>query len=232
MSADLSALLTEAQAQAVTLTVRPAFEAFKAQLVGPQGMLTEHMKSMGKLPAQERPEMGKKINEAKRALETLFSETLARIEAVEARGLLGEPVDPTLPAVAGQRGSRHPLAQVREQMLGIFRRIGFYVAEGFEAESDWACCDALNIPPEHPARAEHDTYYLRPGVAFKQVGRHPGDKVLMRTQTSTVQIRTMLAQEPPIRIVATGRCFRRDAADATHSANFHQMEGLCVDKHI
>jgi phenylalanyl-tRNA synthetase alpha chain len=225
-------LVDTAKNQAAKIHERPVFEQFKAGLVGPNGSLTQVMKSMGALAKEDRPAAGKHINEIKQALEAIFAECLTRIDMLEATALLGKPIDPTLPNNFAARGPRHPLAQVRERMVEIFKSIGFSVMDGTRVESEWACFDALNTPADHPARAEQDTYYIPSDVSFSTVEKKGNERLLLRTHTSTVQIRTMLSTPPPIRIVSPGRTFRRDTADATHSANFHQLEGLCVDKNI
>ncbi len=145
---------------------------------------------------------------------------------------LGPAIDPTLPCPDLDRGTLHPISQVREEMVELFRRIGFSVAEATEVETEHYCFDALNIPSDHPARDMQDSYYLPDDLKVNNVAKHADEKYLLRTHTSTVQIRSMLKQQPPIRIVAPGRCFRRDTPDATHSANFHQIEGLYVDKDV
>jgi len=232
MQQELDRIVAEAKEQAQALQTQAEFEGYKARFVGPKGALTQVSKSMGTVPKEERPALGKSINAAKTQLETLFTETLGRIEAAAMAKKLGEPVDPTLPSPESGAANLHPLRQVREELCEVFKRIGFTVAEGSEIESDWFCFDALNTPADHPARDEQDTLFFPETARFPKVSRHGAEPYLLRTHTSTVQIRTMLAEEPPVRIVAPGRCFRRDTADATHSANFHQIEGLYVDKDV
>lgn len=232
MEQELSEIVETARREAAGLQTKPEFEAFKARYVGPKGSLTQISKGMGKLPKEERPAMGKAINAAKQELEALFAETLARIEAVELAARLGEPVDPTLPSPEAGVCGLHPLRQVRRELCDVFGRIGFSVAEGTEIETDWYCFDALNTPADHPARDEQDTLFFPPQAKFPGISRHKDEPYLLRTHTSPVQIRTMMAEKPPIRIVAPGRCFRRDTVDATHSANFHQIEGLYVDRKV
>jgi phenylalanyl-tRNA synthetase alpha chain len=176
--------------------------------------------------------MGKLINEAKNAVNAVLSEVLERIDAAEMAAKLGPAIDPTLPTPDLTRGILHPIAQVREEMVELFRRIGFSVAEATEVETEYYCFDALNMPGDHPARDMQDSYYLPPELTVDNVSKAGDEQYLLRTHTSTVQIRTMLQSKPPIRIVAPGRCFRRDTPDATHSANFHQIEGLYVDKDV
>jgi phenylalanyl-tRNA synthetase alpha chain len=157
---------------------------------------------------------------------------LSAIEAAELSAKLGPAIDPSLPASESDRGTLHPIAQVREEMVGLFQRIGFSVAEATEVETEHYCFDALNIPEDHPARDMQDSYYLPKDLRMDNVSKHADEQYLLRTHTSTVQIRTMLDRKPPIRIIAPGRCFRRDTPDATHSANFHQIEGLYVDREV
>ncbi|MFM9148690.1 MAG: phenylalanine--tRNA ligase subunit alpha, partial [Verrucomicrobiota bacterium] len=129
-------------------------------------------------------------------------------------------------------GSAHPLSRTRERILASFRKLGFTVAEGPEIETEWHCFDALNTPADHPARDMQDTLYLPAAFRSADAPRKGAEAVLLRTHTSSVQVRTMLSRKPPFRIVAPGRCFRRDAVDATHSANFHQVEGLWIDRQV
>ena len=140
---------------------RAEFEAYKATVSGPKGSLTEVMKGMGKVPKEDKPAMGKLINEAKTAVTTEFDQVLERIEAAELAAKLGPAIDPTLPAPDADRGTLHPIAQVREEVVGLFRRIGFSVAEATEVETEHYCFDALNIPGDHPARDMQDSYYCR-----------------------------------------------------------------------
>jgi phenylalanyl-tRNA synthetase alpha chain len=232
MQAELKAIVSGVREKVSNIKTRAEFEAYKATISGPKGSLTEVMKGMGKVPKEDKPAMGKLINEAKTAVQALFDSQLEQLEAAEMAARLGPPIDPTLPAPDPARGTLHPIAQVREEMVNLFRRIGFSVAEATEVETEHYCFDALNIPADHPARDMQDSYYLPDALRVGNVSQHADEKYLLRTHTSTVQIRTMLEAKPPIRIVAPGRCFRRDTPDATHSANFHQIEGLYVDKDV
>jgi len=232
MQEQLTAIVAGVRDNAPNIQTRVEFEAFKATISGPKGSLTDVMKRMGKVPKEEKPAMGKLINEAKNAVTAAFDEVIARLEAAELAAKLGPAIDPTLPCPDLDRGTLHPISQVREEMVELFRRIGFSVAEATEVETEDYCFDALNIPCDHPARDMQDSYYLPDDLKVNNVAKHADEKYLLRTHTSTVQIRTMLKQQPPIRIVAPGRCFRRDTPDATHSANFHQIEGLYVDKDV
>ncbi|MDA9260843.1 phenylalanine--tRNA ligase subunit alpha [Puniceicoccaceae bacterium] len=232
MQEQLTAIVAGVRDNAPNIQTRAEFEAFKATISGPNGTLTDVMKRMGQVPKEDKPAMGKCINQAKNAVTAAFDEVIARLEAAELAAKLGPAIDPTLPCPDLDRGTLHPISQVREEMVELFRRIGFSVAEATEVETEHYCFDALNIPSDHPARDMQDSYYLPDDLKVNNVTKHADEKYLLRTHTSTVQIRTMLKQQPPIRIVAPGRCFRRDTPDATHSANFHQIEGLYVDKNV
>ncbi len=189
-------------------------EAARVRYLGRQGLLPDLMKQLGDVPAEERGRLGRLANEVKAAIQAAFEERRAALETFSGAG--ADPLfDPTLPGRARHVGRLHPLTQTMERVVSIFQRLGFTVAEGPEIEDNWHCFDALNTPADHPARDLQDTLYLKDGR-------------LLRTQTSTVQIRTMEAHQPPIRIVAPGRVFRRDEVDATHSACFTQIEGLYV----
>lgn len=233
MQDQLAELVTRAEAELPTIASRPDFEAAKARYVGPKGDLTGLMKQMGTVPKEERPAMGKLINETKTKLQGLLDDTLNRLEAAELAAQLGPAVDPTLPSPDPLPGTRHPLTQVREELCSILKKVGFNVVEGPEVETEYYCFDALNTPPTHPARDPKDTFYFPPESTFTNVDKKvPDEKYLLRTHTSSVQIRTMLKGNPPIRIVSPGRVYRRDTVDATHSANFHQLEGLYVDRNV
>ena len=232
MEEELKKIVAEAKQNLAEVDSMPRFEAVKAAIVGPSGTFTAVRKNIGKLPKQERPAAGKMINEAKTAIETALTKALNAIKARELAASVGPTVDVTLPPPSHYEGCRHPIAQVREQLCSIMRRAGFSIAEGPEIETEFFCFDALNTPPEHPARDLQDTYYLPLDTKFGNVSRHANERYLLRTHTSTVQIREMLKHKPPVRIVSPGRCYRRDTTDATHSASFHQMECLAVDEGI
>lgn len=232
MQEELNAIIAGVREKSPSISTRAEFEAYKATISGPKGALTEVMKGMATVPKEDKPAMGKLINEAKTAVTAEFDAVLERLEGAELAAKLGPTIDPTLPTPDGARGTLHPIAQVREEMVDLFRRIGFSVAEATEVETEHYCFDALNIPGDHPARDMQDSYYLPDDLIVDNVSKEADEKYLLRTHTSTVQIRTMLKEKPPIRIVAPGRCFRRDTPDATHSANFHQIEGLYVDKDV
>lgn len=232
MQEQLDQLIAQAAAWPESVRTRADLEAFKARLVGPKGDFTQVSKSLGQLPKEERPTAGKLINQAKKQIEAHLAAALSRVEENELAARLGPPVDPTLPSPDGGPGTRHLLTQVRDEMTAIFRKAGFIVEEATEIETEWYCFDALNTPEEHPARDEHDTYYLQPNIRVANVTKRDEEAYLLRSHTSTVQIRTMLKQKPPVRMIAPGRCFRRDTPDATHGANFHQLEGLYIDRNV
>lgn len=232
MEETLQSILENAAKEVEAVTSRAEFEVFKARYVGPGGALTAAMKGLGKLPPDQKPVIGKRVNEVKQQLERIFESTLGAISEREMLARLGPPVDVTLPSPDGGPGSLHPLTQVRDEICRILRQVGFTVAEGPEVETEYYCFDALNTPADHPARDLQDTYYFPEEAHFRNISKKGGERYLLRTHTSSVQIRTMLKQEPPVRIISPGRCFRRDTADATHSANFHQIEGLYVDRDV
>ena len=228
----LDAIVKEVNETSPNLGSRADFDAFKSTISGPKGKLTEVMKLMGKVPKEEKPTMGQKINEAKQVIQASMDDANKRIEESELLSSLGPTIDPTLPSPDNAKGTLHPIAQVRDQVVELFQRIGFAVAEGTELETEYYCFDALNIAKDHPARDMQDSYFMPDTTEMANVSKESDEKYLLRTHTSSVQIRTLLKEKPPIRIVAPGRCFRRDTPDATHSANFHQIEGLYVDKNV
>jgi phenylalanyl-tRNA synthetase alpha chain len=229
----LNALLAKAAAELPGLRARPEYEAAKARYVGPNGELTALMKRMGSVPKEERPALGRAINEAKAKLQAQLDSALRRIEQEELAARIGPAVDPTLPEPDPGPGTYHPLTLVREEVCRILRKAGFAVADGPEVETEFYCFDALNTPADHPARDSQDTFYFPESARFGNVPRrNPGERYLLRTHTSSVQIRAMLKGAPPIRIVSPGRAYRRDASDASHSANFHQIECLYVDRGV
>jgi phenylalanyl-tRNA synthetase alpha chain len=233
MQESLKDLIVRASAELSAVAERPAFESAKARLVGPNGDLTALMKRMGSVAKEERPALGKLINEAKQQIQVLLDAALQRIVAAEMAAQLGPRVDATLPAPDPGPGTFHPLTQVREEMCRILRKVGFAVADGPEVETEYYCFDALSTPADHPARDAQDTFYLPEGAQFANISKkHPGERYLLRTHTSSVQIRTMLQGQPPLRIVSPGRVYRRDTTDASHSANFHQLECLYVDRNV
>jgi phenylalanyl-tRNA synthetase alpha chain len=197
-------------------------EALRVRFLGRQGALTMLLRSLGTLPATERPAVGAAANEAKRELEALLEARLTAAADRERRRHRAERrLDLTLPGRRPPRGAIHPLSRVHDEIVSIFVGLGFSVAEGPEIETDFYNFEALNIPRDHPARDMQDTFYV-------------SDATLLRTHTSPVQIRTLRAAKGgvPVKIVVPGRVYRRDVADASHSPVFHQVEGLAVDRHI
>ena len=205
-----------------------ALEHAKGAWIGPHGKFTALMKRLGTLSKEDRPAAGKTINTAKAELEAALIGRRSELELKSA--LPREPTDFTLPGRRRALGKLHPLTQVTDDIVRAFRKIGFAVADGPEVEDDWHCFDALNTPADHPARDTQDTFYLA-----KADGSQPSTlnhQLLLRTHTSSVQIRVMKSQPPPVRIIAPGRVYRRDNADATHNPTFQQIEGLYVDKGV
>ena len=230
---DIEPLKQSALAELKAAADPAALEHAKGSWIGPHGKFTALMKQLGTLPKEERPAAGKLINVAKIELETALA---ARREELELKAALPkEPSDFTLPGRRRTAGKLHPLTQVTDDIVRAFRKIGFVVADGPETEDEYHCFDSLNTPPDHPARDSHDTFYLADPSTGKDIA-DPGRPGLMgrllRTHTSSVQIRVMESQAPPVRIIAPGRVYRRDNADATHNPTFHQIEGLYVDKNV
>ena len=232
MEKDLQAIVAQAEARQAAISNRSDWDQVKASILGPNGSLTQASKKIGTLPKEEKPAFGQALNQAKKQIESLFATSLAKIEEQSDLRALGEPYDPTLPAIPNRSGSLHPLSATRRKVVSTFRKLGFTVTEATEAETEWFCFDALNTPEDHPARDEQDTLFFKPDSKWANVSKKNKEAHLLRTHTSSVQIRTMLREKPPLRVIAPGRCFRRDTVDATHSANFHQIEGLCIDRKI
>jgi phenylalanyl-tRNA synthetase alpha chain len=202
-----------------------ALEAERVAALGKQGAVTQLLKTLGRMSPEERGQAGPRIHGFREAVTAAIGARKAALEgeALEQR-LATETLDMTLPAQAPARGSVHPVSQVMDELAEIFADLGFSVATGPEIEDDWHNFTALNIPESHPARAMHDTFYF---PDRDEAGR----RMLLRTHTSPVQIRTMMNGKPPIRIIAPGRTYRSDS-DATHTPMFHQVEGLVIDRRI
>ena len=195
-------------------------EELRVRFLGKKGKLTAVLRGMGSLSAEERPVIGQLANEVRSALENALNEKAAELKEKKLeRQLRHEKLDVTMPGSALPMGHQHPLTRVQREMEDIFIGMGFQIAEGPEVEYDYYNFQALNIPENHPARDTQDTFYIT-------------DNILLRSQTSPVQVRVMEKQKPPIRVISPGRVYRSDALDATHSPLFHQMEGLVVDKGI
>ena len=204
-----------------------ALEQAKGNWLGTHGKFTALMKQLGSLPKEEKPAAGKAINAAKTDLEAALVQRRSELELQAA--LPKEPTDFTLPGRRRIVGKLHPLTQVTEDIVRSFRKIGFVVADGPEVEDEYHCFDALNTPADHPARDTQDTFYIQSGEGDSS---NKAGGLLLRTHTSSVQIRVMKKQPPPVRIIVPGRVYRRDNADATHNPTFQQVEGLYVDRNV
>ena len=217
--ADLTALTTQALAEVAQCANLPALEEARVHWLGRKGVLTEQLKALGALPATERPAAGARINEAKEVLQAALEARRAELARADIdRQLEAGRIDVTLPGRGEETGGLHPVTKARLRIETLFRRAGFDVAAGPEIEDDFHNFGALNIPPNHPARAMHDTFYFADGR-------------LLRTHTSPVQIRALRERGAPLAIIAPGRVYRCDS-DMTHSPMFHQLEGLVVGENV
>jgi phenylalanyl-tRNA synthetase alpha chain len=217
MQDEISSLESAAQAAARGCRSLRELDEVRVEYLGRKGKLTRILRSLSELPPERRREVGKAANAAKEKLSGLIESLASALSSrVAARG---EGFDPTLPGIRPWVGHKHPLTIVAEELERIFTGLGYEVVEGPEIETEYYNFIALNIPPNHPVRDEHDSFYIT-------------DDVLLRTETSAVQIREMERRQPPVRIVSLGRAFRRDTVDATHSHTFHQIEGLYVDEGV
>ena len=219
MIQELETLFTEARADIAAAADPVALESARIKYFGRQGQLATLGEGMKSLSKEERPTVGRRLNEIRTTLTAELEERARQfVSAQESKALSG--MDLSLPGtVPVVPGSLHPLTQLLDRAVQIFRRMGFALADGPDIEDEWHCFDALNTPADHPARNEQDTFYLPDGR-------------LLRTHTSSVQIRTMETQTPPVRIIAPGAAYRRDEVDATHLAQFNQLEGLYVDRDV
>src|SRR5437867_530399 len=195
-----------------------SLEGVRVKYLGKSGSISEWGERMKALAKDERPAVGKLLNEARNGVTAALDQRGEKVRAEKESDALAT-IDISLPGTPHEVGSLHPLHQMHERGIQIFRRMGFALAEGPDVETEWYCFDALNTPPDHPARNEQDTFYLPDGR-------------LLRTHTSTVQIRAMESAPPPIRVIAAGAAYRRDEIDATHTSQFHQIEGLYVDENV
>ncbi len=215
----IGTLIEDAKSAVRAAPDRQALEAIRVQYLGKKGVLTERLKAVGSLAPEERPAFGQAINAAKRDLQHAIEARRVELESADiGRRLAEEVIDVSLPGRGLRGGGSHPVARTLERLTEIFLRLGFDVADGPEIEDDFHNFEALNIPPDHPARAMHDTFYVGAGT-------------LLRTHTSPVQVRYMREHAPPFRIIAPGRVYRCDS-DVTHTPMFHQIEGLAVDVSI
>ena len=220
MKEQLSAIRSNAMAALNGADSLAVLEDLRIQYLGKKGELTAVMKGMGALSAEERPIIGQLANQVRGEIESALEEKKTALETAAAgEKLAREKIDVTMPGKKPVKGKKHPLITVLDDLKDIFIGMGFSIAEGPEVELDYYNFEALNIPKDHPARDTQDTFYI-------------DETVVMRTQTSPVQVRTMEQQKPPIRIISPGRVYRSDAMDATHSPVFHQVEGLVIDKNI
>ena len=219
MPLDLEQLISEATALVGESSSLEQLDAVRVEFLGKKGRLTGVLKSIGGLPPEEKPAAGQAVNQAKGVVQALVDEKKQLLEnAVLAEKLASDALDITLPAGGQLAGGLHPITLTIERISALFGQLGFVIANGPEIEDDYHNFEALNIPPHHPARAMHDTFYF-------DVNR------LLRTQTSSVQIRYMKSVKPPLRIISPGRVYRCDS-DMTHSPMFHQVEGLLVDENV
>ncbi|MBA3608756.1 MAG: phenylalanine--tRNA ligase subunit alpha [Chthoniobacterales bacterium] len=218
MTHPLEELRDAALAEIAAAPNEQALDAVRVQYLGRSGSIAAWGEQMKSLSKEVRPVVGKLLNQARTAVTAALEEAGEKLRTAREAGALAE-VDISLPGTPNDIGAIHPLTQMLDRAIGIFHRMGFALAEGPDVEDEWHCFDALNTAPDHPARNEQDTFFLPDGR-------------LLRTHTSTVQIRTMESAPPPIRVIAPGAAFRRDEVDATHSAQFHQIEGLYVDERV
>src|SRR5256714_2921572 len=214
----LEDLQTAALAEANAARNEQSLEAARIKYLGRSGSVSAWGKQMKTLSQEEKPIVGKLLNEVRNAVTAAIEKRTAEFRSQKESGALAR-IDISLPGTPQEIGALHPLTQMWERSIEIFRRMGFALADGPDIEDEWHCFDALNTPPEHPARTEQDTFYLPDGR-------------LLRTHTSTVQVRTMESTPPPIRVIAPGAAYRNEEIDATHAAQFHQIEGLYVDDNV
>ncbi|GAA0859196.1 phenylalanine--tRNA ligase subunit alpha [Aliiglaciecola litoralis] len=216
---DLDAIIKEAEEQINAAQDAQTLDAVRVDFMGKKGRMTELLKGLGKLSAEERPVVGQKINLAKQKIQGFISARGEALRDIELNAkLANETIDVTLPGRGSELGGLHPVTRTISRIESFFGELGFSVKSGPEIEDGFHNFDALNIPSNHPARADHDTFYFNPDV-------------MLRTQTSGVQIRTMEVEKPPLRIISPGRVYRNDY-DQTHTPMFHQVEGLMVDKNV
>ena len=212
-------IVQQAEAEIGAASDLQALDQVRVAYLGKKGKMTDLLKSLGNLSKEERPKAGQLINQAKQQLQSLLNDKTEALRTAELNAkLAAESLDVTLPGRRIENGGVHPVTRTIERIETFFGELGFSVKAGPEIEDDFHNFDALNIPPHHPARADHDTFYFDP-------------KTVLRTQTSGVQIRTMEAEKPPLRIISPGRVYRNDY-DQTHTPMFHQVEGLMVDKNV
>jgi len=232
--ADLDSLLADASRAFASAADATALEAARIEFLGAaKGRLKNVQKGLGSVAKEDKPAAGKRLNEVKAAVEAAFEASQQRLTSAGPAKKAGPQFDPTLPGTPLRVGKLHPITQTIEELKEIMGRLGFTPADGPEIEDEHHNFEALNIPAEHPARDPLENFYV--AVAGKWTGNRgqgTGKPLLLRSQTSTVQIRVMEHQQPPLRVISLGRVYRPDPADATHYPMFHQMEGLLVDKQV
>lgn len=229
---ELAALRERTLAEIAAADTSAALEAVRVAVLGKSGTLTGYLRSMGQVPAEERASVGKAVNAARVEVEEALAARKAALDAAELEAAMGAAaVDVTLPGRAQQVGTRHLINGIIDEVSDIFLGLGYKVVEGEEIETDYYNFTALNAPADHPSRSMQDTFYVHDLSGDTSRVRGESD-VLLRTQTSGVQIHTMESQKPPIYMIAPGRVYRPDTADACHLPQFHQVEGLVVDKGI
>lgn len=231
--AELDRLQSAATAAFEAAADEAALEATRVEFLGAKsGQLKTVQKKLGTVAGADKPAAGKRFNELKQAVEAAFQAAQQRATQSSAAGPASADFDPSLPGRRPRLGHLHPLTQTIETLKEIMGRLGFTVADGPEIEDEWHNFEALNIPPEHPARDPLENFYLATAQAAAGKDKGGGPPMLLRSQTSTVQIRVMEKTPPPVRIISLGRVYRPDTADATHYPMFHQIEGLLVDRHV
>ena len=220
MQTQLNQILQEAKEQLEKAQTMAETEEVRVRVLGKKGQLTQILRGMGKLAPEEKKELGKAANAVRAEIETLLEEKKEQVKAAEKEARFREEkIDVTEPGEDVSLGVKHPITITIEELCRIFMSMGYSIAEGPQVESVFNAFDALNSPPNHPSRDMTDTFYI-------------AKDTVLRPHTSSVQIRTLVSQEPPIKVIAPGRCFRCDTPDATHSPMFHQVEGLIVDEGI
>ncbi|MDR0756202.1 MAG: phenylalanine--tRNA ligase subunit alpha [Puniceicoccales bacterium] len=224
----LTKLHKEASLAIEAVDSMPALQLVKTQYLGPKSALMAQLKTLSTLPNEQKVAIGQTINRIKQDLEQSLTRKGSSLQEKMQLVRLGNPPDPSLANPIHLQVPMHPLTQTRDKMLSIFTQLGFSTVEGPEIDTEWFCFDALNVPKKHPARNEQDTFFLHQSARVSSTSKRANENYLLRTHTSTVQIRTLLKHRPPLKIVSSGRVFRRDTVDATHNFNFHQTEGLCV----
>ena len=229
----LHSIVADLKKTLISVNTESHFNVVKAKFIGPGGSFTIATRNIKKLSRTEKPLIGRLVNEIKVIVNSLLKEKIKIINSDKISKQFGPTVDPTLSCVYQYSGTYHPLTKIINKISKIFQKIGFVAIEGFEIDNEWHCFDALNTPIDHPARTEQDTYYLSSKInSSNTTEKITNQRYLLRPHTSNMQIHVMLNENPPIRVISPGRCFRKDTPDATHSANFHQVEGLYVSKNV